>query len=110
MAIALTTYQGKPAVEIQDHKGKCWAYLYLVTVTPAAWSVRLTAVDPETGETSCDRLGRERSYTATFSGLGEFCQCPDFTCRKLATGGRCKHLETAAKLRSLLAAMQGVSP
>ncbi len=110
MTVTLATHRNRPAISIADHKGECWLYLYAVTVTPATWSVRLTAVDPETGETACDRQGRERSYTATFSELGEFCQCPDFTCRRLATGTRCKHLETAAELRPLLAAMQGVSP
>jgi hypothetical protein len=106
MSVTLATHRDRPAVEIVDHKGECWLYLYAVTVTPAAWSVRLTAVDPETGEPACDRLGRERSYVVTFSGLGEWCQCPDFTCRRLAAHGRCKHLDAAAELRRLLAAME----
>lgn len=109
MSITLTTHRGRPALSIADHKGREWHYLYAVSATPAVWSVRLTAIDPETGEPACDRQGRERSYAVTFSGLGECCQCPDFTYRKRPAKEPCKHLQVARELRSVLAAITGVT-
>ena len=98
MELVLTTHAGRPAVEIEDHRGEAWKYTYRVRAGRRAWVVTLGCIDPATGEPAVDRRGRERSYVVTFTVLGRWCQCMDYQCRRRAAGEDCKHLRHARAL------------
>lgn len=104
-SVVLSVLDGKPVMEISDHKGKPVLYRYTIRALRTAWVVRLVALD-EAGEPARDRAGRKRAYLVTFSALGEWCQCPDYTTRRLQAGERCKHLRAAAALKEHWEAMQ----
>ena len=101
MSVSLTTYRGRPALEIADHKGECWLYYW--TVLPGRpWRVRLGRIDPATGLV-------DAVHTVT-EGTPWQCSCPDYVYRrKRITGIDCKHSREGRELKALLAVLQGVS-
>jgi hypothetical protein len=105
VSVSLTTAGGRPALEIADHKGECWRYLWEVTRGRHGFVVKLVCLDPKTGEPAVDRAGLVRTYAVTLGDGWASCHCPDsrFRARKLQRP--CKHESAARELVELLRAM-----
>lgn len=96
MSVVLTQHEGCPVVEIADAQGEVWPYRYAITAGSGEWSVRLTRLDPVSGEAQAAYVVRKR-------GDRWSCECPDFRWRFRAHRGRepgsfCKHAEAAVEM------------
>ena len=105
MSIALTTHEGRVALEIEDRKGEIHLYLFTCSSREAGWGVRLAKIDPETRQA-------EIEHTITL-GPGDRweCTCNDWKYRRklrLLEGG-CKHILASRELKACLAAITGVN-
>lgn len=97
MSVTLTVHEGKPAVELIDHKGECFAYHFEVQAnSPKLFRVKLTKRDD----------GDEPSYFVSIGDRWHVCDCKDFQMRKRKAGLLCKHLACAVSLRQLLSVFQ----
>ena len=96
MSVTLTVYEGKPALELTDHKGECWKYTFEVTNnSERLFSLKLRKCDGD----------EEPEYLVQIGQQWCSCDCPDYRMRKRKAGLHCKHLAATASMRELLSAL-----
>jgi hypothetical protein len=105
VSVSLTTHQGRPCLEIADHKGEVFAYEWSVARGRHGLVVKLACLDPETGEPAVDRAGLVRTYAVTLGDGWTSCHCPDAKYRARKEQRLCKHSAAALELVQLLRAM-----
>lgn len=100
MSVTLTVHENKPAVELVNHKGECFAYHFEVqSNTEKVFRVKLTKRDG----------GDEPSYVVSIGDRWHVCDCKDYQMRKRKAGLLCKHLTAAHSLRPLLGLLPAVA-
>lgn len=83
MSISVTVRDGRPCVELPDHKGEVHPYaVELVASTFERLSVRLARLDDPDG----------RVYLVQRARRWQSCDCKDYQLRKRLVGEQCKHL------------------
>jgi hypothetical protein len=89
----LSTRDGKPVVEIADHKGELRDY----DVTPPRRDGEVVVID-------LTHRGKGETSIVVLRGRIGSCTCPDYVYRRRKTGEPCKHIQHARSLMDELAA------
>src|SRR5262249_39077916 len=102
MTIVLTTHADSVAVEIEDHAGECFLYVFTVLAGPG-WTVKLEKIE---GDSDIPTV----VYTVSNPREDRWeCSCPDWRYRHRARPFGCKHISHMRELKNLLAVLRGLT-